>query len=151
MDTIGAIECVKYRSVYLAAETERHYTGEKIYSPDIAADFIRPMYGETIQTVERIFALYLSTEKKPLAVHLVGLGSINACVCDPRVVAKVAIDTLAKSVILFHNHPSGSLEPSGNDIRLSEKLDKALNLFNCELDDHIIITEKGYKSLRGMY
>ena len=150
MNNPDLFECKKYRSVYLAAETETEYTGESIVSPEIAAEFIRPFYGKTIQTVEKVYLLCLNNWKRPIAVSQVSVGGIDAAVVDVRIVAKIAIDTLAKSVILFHNHPSGNLKESSNDLRLTEKVKKTLEIFQCSLDDHIILTENAHSSLRGL-
>lgn len=150
MENLDLFECKKFRSVYLAAETETEYTGEPILTPEIAAEFIRPFYGKTIQTIEKVYLLCLSTSKRPVTVAQVSVGSISAAIVEPRIVAKIAIDSLAKSVILFHNHPSGSLLASDSDLRLTEKVKKTLDIFQCDLDDHIIITENGHSSLRGL-
>ena len=89
--------------------------------------------------------------KKPLAISQISVGCISAAVCDIRVIAKIAIDTLASSVILCHNHPSGNLEESAADIKLLDNVNKTLKIFGCELVDHIILTESSYTSLNGKF
>lgn len=151
MENLDLFECRKFRSVYLSAETEVEYTGDPVTSPEQAAELFRGYYGKTIQTVEKIYALYLSHWKKPLAISQISVGCISAAVCDIRVIAKIAIDTLASSVILCHNHPSGNPEESAADIKLSDNVNKTLKLFGCELVDHIILTESSYTSLNGKF
>lgn len=65
---------------------------------------------------------------------------------DERIIYKYAVDTLSTGVILVHNHPSGCMEFSGEDKRLTEKVKKGLELLNIRLLDHIVVTEESYIS-----
>jgi DNA repair protein RadC len=151
MENLDLFECKKFRSVYLAAETETEYTGEPITGSKEAADFFRPLFGDTILAVESIFALCLNSSLRPLSVSKISTGGLTATICEPIVVAKLAIDTLAKNVILCHNHPGGSTNASAADINISKKIKNTLDIFSCELADHIILTETDYFSMRGLY
>lgn len=75
-------------------------------------------------------------------------GGICGTIVDVRIVAKYAVETLASSVILVHNHPSGNVTPSNDDKELVKRLHQALMVLNVKFYDSIIITEDSYLSMR---
>ena len=76
----------------------------------------------------------------------VSSGGVSQTVVDPKLIFKKALDCLASKIILVHNHPSGTLKPSYQDIGITRKLLSAGKLLDIIIDDHIIITENGYFS-----
>lgn len=78
----------------------------------------------------------------------VSIGSISASIVHPREVYKPAIDHLASAIILMHNHPSGELKPSRQDIEITQTIQKAGMILDIPLLDHIIIGHSGYLSLK---
>jgi len=74
----------------------------------------------------------------------ISIGTLNASLVHPREVFKPAIEHLAASIIIAHNHPSGEVEASEADVMLTGRLADAGKLLGIELADHIIITEKDY-------
>ena len=78
----------------------------------------------------------------------VSIGSISASIVHPREVFKPAIDHLASAIILMHNHPSGELKPSRQDIEITQTIQKAGMILDIPLLDHIIIGHSGFLSLR---
>lgn len=78
----------------------------------------------------------------------ISVGSISASIVHPREVYKPAIDHLASSIILMHNHPSGELKPSRQDIEITHTIQKAGEILDIPLLDHVIIGHAGYLSLR---
>lgn len=75
-------------------------------------------------------------------------GTINATMVDTEIVVAVALKTLAKSVIISHNHPSGNLQPSEADRQLTRRLKQSLKLFDVHLVDHIIVTKMAITHLQ---
>lgn len=73
-------------------------------------------------------------------------GGVSQTLVDPKLIFKKALDCLASKIILVHNHPSGSLKPSYQDIGITRKLQKGGKLLDIIIDDHIIISENGYFS-----
>ena len=73
-------------------------------------------------------------------------GGISGTVADPKFIFKIALDHLASSLILVHNHPSGNLQPSEADIRLTHKLRKSGELLEIAVLDHIIFTDHNFLS-----
>lgn len=71
---------------------------------------------------------------------------MTATLADSRIIAKYCIDSLATAVILIHNHPSGKNEPSRADREVTDKIKRTLNIFDCKVLDHIILTETDFYS-----
>ena len=71
---------------------------------------------------------------------------MSATVTDVRIVMKPAIESLASSIILAHNHPSGNLDPSENDHQITKKVKEAGRIMDIPVLDHIIVTSAGYYS-----
>lgn len=78
----------------------------------------------------------------------ISVGSLNASIVHPREVFKPAIDHLAAAIILMHNHPSGELIPSRQDIDVTEKIVETGRIIDIQLLDHIIVSRKGFVSLK---
>jgi DNA repair protein RadC len=74
-------------------------------------------------------------------------GGLTGTVVDPRLVAKYAVESLAVGIILAHNHPSGNLKPSPQDIDLTKKIKLGLHFLDIEVKDHLILTSTGHYSL----
>ncbi len=92
---------------------------------------------------EKFMALYLSSRGLPICCHTVGIGSVNMCYVTTQTIAKMALVVNAASVILLHNHPSGSMTPSPEDIKVTRKIEQALDLLEIKLNDHIIVGSQG--------
>jgi DNA repair protein RadC len=94
-----------------------------------------------------VFAvIFLNQANKVKHFEIVSEGGITGTVADPRVILKKALDEDAVSIILCHNHPSGSLKPSRADEELTKKIKEAAKYFDIRVVDHIIVSESGYYS-----
>lgn len=116
----------------------------QITSPKDAENVIRQFYGDDIEIYESCFILLLNQANNTIGYAKISQGGIVGTVVDIRIIAKYAIDSLATGVILAHNHPTGNLNPSTQDIDLTQKLTKALKLFDIKLLDSLIITKDGF-------
>ncbi len=96
---------------------------------------------------EYFWVIGLNTSNHVLYVELVSIGSLNQVIIDPVEVFSFAISKKCKKIIIVHNHPSGSIEPSTEDIKLTGTIMKGGCYLNIELLDHLIITEHNYLSL----
>lgn len=105
---------------------------------------------EKLQILVKEYAVAILVNKSNSVVgHLVlSEGGTDATIIDPKLVGKAICDTLAQGVILVHNHPSGQLSASAQDIRVTQKIEKVCAVFDVRLLDHIILTDGGYYSLR---
>lgn len=96
---------------------------------------------------EYFYAVYLDSAKRIILEKLLFMGTINQSIVHPREVFKEAYLCNATSIICIHNHPSGNVIPSKEDINLTKKLIEIGKLFGIEIVDHIIIGKNKYYSL----
>jgi DNA repair protein RadC len=94
-----------------------------------------------------VFAvLFLNRANKINHFQIVSEGGITGTVADPRIILKKALEEDAVSMILCHNHPSGSLKPSSADVELTRKIKEAAKFFDIKVMDHLIVSDAGYYS-----
>lgn len=95
---------------------------------------------------EEFWMLLLNRGNKVIRTEFIGRGGVAGTVADIRIVMKCAVENLATSIVLGHNHPSGNLVPSKEDINLTKKIKEAALLFDITLADHIIVGHEDYYS-----
>ena len=91
---------------------------------------------------ERVYAIFLNRKNMVMGVYLLSTGGVEGSIVDLKLLFGTATKMLASGIILAHNHPSGNLNPSNNDIQLTEKVKKAAGILDIAFIDHIIITEE---------
>ncbi|MHC1779498.1 MAG: DNA repair protein RadC [Bacteroidales bacterium] len=116
----------------------------KIQSSAYAAGLIAPVLRDLSH--EECWVMYLNRANKLIAKERLSIGGISATVVDVKIVIKSALDKLASSIILVHNHPSGNPSPGENDKVQTRILKDAASLFDISLLDHLIIAGDGYFS-----
>ena len=120
-----------------------------IKSPEDAASFLKEIWDfDTIEYREEFVVVLLNHSKKVIGWSKVSTGGPFATIVHPTTVFQLILLGNAASVILAHNHPSGTLKPSLADIELTKRLSKAGKLFAISVDDHIILTKDDYLSFR---
>ena len=100
--------------------------------------------------VEEFKIAILNTKKELEVIKNISTGSMDMTVVHPREVFKTAIDYSAHTIIAIHNHPSGDITPSTEDIALTKRLKEVGNIIGIELVDHIIIGNRVYYSFWRM-
>ncbi len=100
-------------------------------------------------TVERVRVLYLDTRNRLIADEVQNEGSLDEAAIHPREVIRRAMDLGAAALILVHNHPSGSPEPSRADIQMTNRIAEAGRLLGITVHDHVIIGRQGHVSLKA--
>jgi DNA repair protein RadC len=98
------------------------------------------------KTNEVFAVVFLNRSNKINHYEIVSEGGITGTVADPRIILRKALEHEAVSIVLCHNHPSGSLRPSRQDVELTAKIKEASNYFDIKVLDHIIVSEEGYYS-----
>ncbi|MEY4952833.1 MAG: hypothetical protein RL299_1257 [Pseudomonadota bacterium] len=98
---------------------------------------------------ERVRVLYLDTRNRLVLDDLVTDGSLDEAAIHPREVVKKALDVGAAALILVHNHPSGSPEPSRADVQITQRIAEAGRLLGIVVHDHVIIGKEGHVSLKA--
>jgi DNA repair protein RadC len=96
---------------------------------------------------ETLLSIMLDTSLHLIGIETVAIGSINACGSKVSEIFKSAILSNASCIILCHNHPSGSLEPSVEDIAFTKNIIKCGILLNIKVHDHLIISNRGFWSM----
>mgnify|MGYP000181445056 CR=1 FL=1 len=99
--------------------------------------------------VEQVRVLFLDVRNQLIADEVQGEGSIDEAAVHPREIIKRALDLGAGAIILVHNHPSGSPEPSRADIQITNKIAEAGRLLGVVVHDHVIIGRQGHVSLKA--
>jgi len=97
---------------------------------------------------EHFIGLYLNARNQLIHQETISIGSLNTNIVHPREVFEPAITKHAVSIIIAHNHPSGSTEPSEEDLQITKRLIKSGKLLGIEVVDHLIITGKGFLSFK---
>lgn len=123
---------------------EDTFSSEKITSSRTVFTIMQPILGELPH--EEFWILYLNNSNKILQKTQLSKGGITGTLVDVRLVLKNALEVGATSIILCHNHPSGTLKPSTSDKEITKKLKTAAESLDIKVLDHLIVTEKAYFS-----
>ena len=95
---------------------------------------------------EEFWMMTLNRANIPISKYLISKGGLSQTVVDVKLIMKHALDDLATSIIISHNHPSGNLNPSESDKIITDKIKAAAKLLDLTLLDHLIITDENYFS-----
>jgi DNA repair protein RadC len=97
---------------------------------------------------EHFYVFYLDTQNQEIKRDLISVGTLNESLVHPREVFEPAVQNLCAAVIVAHNHPSGLLEPSEQDKKVTKRLKEAGEVLGIALLDHVIVTKEGYFSFQ---
>jgi DNA repair protein RadC len=130
--------------------------GRRVYSIDVKARprITRPKDAYDAVTdirshrKEHLVGLYLDAQHGLIHRETITIGSLNTTRSSPREIFFPAIQHCAFGFILAHNHPSGGLDPSDEDIAFTRAVQRSGEVLGIELFDHVIVTPEGYTSLR---
>ncbi len=100
---------------------------------------------------EECWVLYLTSANSVIESQRLSTGGVGGTVVDHRLIVKRALELLSTQIIMIHNHPSGSSKPSVEDVKLTQKVKSALQLFDIKLLDHIIISSNSDFSFLGSH
>ncbi len=110
--------------------------------------FLAARHRLTSYSKEHLLVLSFDVRRKLLGIDVVSVGTLDANLVHPRETFAVAIRRHAATVAIVHNHPSGDLEPSQNDVEVTKRLVTAGKIMGIEVVDHLIISEQNYLSFR---
>lgn len=120
-------------------------SGKSIKRPsDIASYYIQKLKD---LKKEHFIAVFLDSRNKIINDEIISIGTLNSSLIHPREVFKEAIRNSANSIILVHNHPSGDVQPSDEDIRVNKILVETGELVGIKVLDHLVVGNKRWKSL----
>ncbi len=118
----------------------------KITSSKNAELAMRNFYTDNIEIYESFHVLYLNRANDIVGHAEISRGSATGTVVCLKMIFKYALDSLSNAIILCHNHPSGQLRPSQQDIDLTKKTKEAGKIMEVQLLDHVIVTKDGHYS-----
>jgi DNA repair protein RadC len=98
------------------------------------------------QPYEHVWTIFLNRQNKILHKELISTGGIAGAMFEPNRILRTALEVYATGIVLCHNHPSGNLIPSKEDIQMTKKIKEAATLLDIKLLDHLIVGENGYYS-----
>ena len=117
---------------------------EQIRGSRDAANYIRPKIGDLNH--EEFWIIYLNRQNGILGSEKLSMGGITGTIIDVRLVLKRALERRATSLVAAHNHPSGNLDPSDADKKITRQLKEAAAIMEIPVIDHIIVSQSGYYS-----
>ncbi len=140
------------RAITIAAALELGRRRKLAESPELfqikcskdVHDVLSPLLSDLPH--EEFWVLFLNRSNRVIGRMRLSQGGISGTVTDVRMVMKKAIEYLASGIIICHNHPSGNLNPSESDARITTKIKEAGNMIDIQLLDHIIIADNDYYS-----
>lgn len=147
---------INNQNLYQVAEVELLYRSTvkpalrpKITSSRTAYEVLLQGWDQNkIEFVEQFKVLLMNTANKVLGIYEMSTGGVAATVVDAKLIFSAALKANASGIILSHNHPSGNLQPSSEDINLTKKLDEGGKFLDIRVLDHLIVTPDGYYSFR---
>ncbi len=143
---LGEVKALQIKALLEIAERIKRPGGDlRILSPETAYRFLRTRFTSQRET---LIALYLDLSHRVIGEEVVAIGTVNRLTAQPKEVMLKAVQLAAYGILIAHNHPQGSPEPSEEDIRFTKRLREACEILGFELIDHIIISEEGYISFR---
>lgn len=124
-------------------ETENSKRDKIITSKDVF-EVMKPLMMDLPH--EEFWLLMLNRGNFVIKKELISRGGVSGTVVDAKIIFKVAVDNYASSIVICHNHPSGNLNPSDADIKITKNIKDAGKIMEIPLVDHLIITEDWYYS-----
>lgn len=106
-------------------------------NPEAVVDFMGKRLAEMDREV--VCVINVDVKKHPISCHIVSMGALDYVVISPREIFKTSILSNAASIVLLHNHPSGDIKPSENDMLVTKRIKEVADLVGIPLLDHIIV------------
>ena len=122
------------------------FSVERVSRPRDVYDAVLPYYRGADREI--LSVLCLDAKNQPNCFNIASIGALNTTRTRPADILKAAILTNALGLVLIHNHPSGELEPSPEDIEFTRAVQRACDLVGIDLYDHLIVTDDGFTSFR---
>ena len=146
---IGYVKSIEIKAmIELAKRISRaeYVQKERIMSSERLAR--KMMLELSDQKQEHLVAIYLDTQNRIIEQRTIFIGSVRRSIAEPREILYYACKNMATSVIIVHNHPSGSPEPSENDLQFTQKMKRSCEDIGIICLDHIVIGKYQYYSFR---
>lgn len=145
LEGIGPSKAITIAAAMEFGRRQNNHTGKQVSKP---SDLIPFVHHYAMQEQEHFICVTLNGAHEIIKIRTVSVGTINKTMVHPREVFTGAIKDMAAAVILCHNHPSGNCVPSSDDIETTHRLVEAGECLGINVLDHLIITTKGFFSIK---
>ena len=135
---VASDDAIIQQALQIMESRMRYAAGPVFAKPEAACNYFRLRLGE--QEREVFAAIFLDSQHRLISYDELFFGTLAATSVYPREVVKLALKYNAAAVIFSHNHPSGHVEPSNADIRITEVLKSALDLVGIQVLDHVVVS-----------
>jgi len=142
---LGKVSALRIVVLSELAKRVKDKTYSIVYSPK---DIWRELENIRSKRKEHFVIFCLDSRNKIIKKEIVSIGTLNSSLVHPREVFEPAIKFLSAQIVISHNHPSGDVHPSDEDIQITKKLLKAGNLLGIEIIDHVIVSNDKFLSLK---
>lgn len=119
----------------------------KILSSQESHQVLLSMWDKELMDLQEQFSVFfLNRNNEMIGYKLITTGNLTSTIVDKKFIASLALSCMACSVIVAHNHPSGNLKPSKQDIDITKQLSEGMKLLDIKVIDHLILSSNGYYS-----
>ena len=132
---------------YIKSDILKEGMFQLINSSYRTTSLLRKIWDTEISIKESFYIICFNTAMNVVGYRKIADGGLDAVMVDLRLLFSTALLCNSHSMIIAHNHPSGTLQPSSADLRLTENIKKACAIFNIKLLDHIILTDDSFYSM----
>ncbi|UEL49184.1 DNA repair protein RadC [Terrisporobacter hibernicus] len=133
-------------SIKMIKESSIKYENRKINNPWDGFKLLRDMLEDCDR--ENMVVVCLNTKNEPINISVVSVGTLNSSLVHPREIFKTAILSNSNKILIAHNHPSGKVDPSNEDNKITKRLKESGELLGIEVLDHLIIGDGLYFSYK---
>ncbi len=146
---ISGIGKAKAITIMAALELGRRRKGAdiervKLNSSNMVFEIIGPLLADLPH--EEMWAIFTNRSNNYIDKHKISMGGVSGTVVDIRIILKIALEKLASGIFLAHNHPSGNINPSKQDIDITDQVKESAKLLDMKLLDHLIVADNNYYS-----
>jgi len=143
---IGEAKAISIVSALELGRRRKRITSDsfRITSSSDAYDYLAPDLLDLKH--EEFWVIFMKRDNKVISKKSISAGGVTGTIADPKIIFKLALDKLASSIIVAHNHPSGNLKPSQADLNITRKIKDAGKLLEISLLDHLILGDQEYYS-----
>ena len=147
---MGEVKAVTLRAVFDIGARIRAETVSKRKKIQCTADLLELMQDKIANIPhEEFWAVFLSQSSVILGMENIGKGGLTSTTVDVRMIMKKALEYSATGILLCHNHPSGNIKPSNQDINITCQIKEAADILNIKILDHLIINKDNYFSFNA--
>lgn len=132
----------------LMKEGRVQYEGNRFCNSNVLNDFLcKKLHADTL-TEEHVWIIFCNNKLFPVGLREISIGAINQSVVDVRNIFMTLLLSGCNNLFLVHNHPSGSVEPSNEDIELTKKISSCADFLNVRFLDHVIVGKGNFYSFK---